>query len=567
MAWQGHPLHVVYRNLMRYSETFRRFEEDWQKSWRKELPRRISHSIAEDLKIALLQTIVNSSSSYDVAFEAGVQFFPNNVTAKPNENPVRAAGGWNFFHLCAIRRTSRLLQFVLNAIHLHTDNPTLERHGVRNVSNAALAVRALSSRLLPLGRNALHVAAVNRDDSTRAGADCFSILASFCEVVFATGLVSGMTNPLLARDFMGKTPSDYLRKLPKVNPSATPLAERTRRHSTRQASTQKQQGNWPRTKFARKELVVALDPTRCDIDEHYLSGPIEGERLSQLLLENRPFVLRASDSYLYDTGSSMGSSQEDSSTEQPPPLPFRRELLRKGLFEKKFGASTIEVDSVPYGSAHRSIFSGQNEGVQDGLSHDSSKFPNASNEVVQTTISEYIRSFVSADSLQRCNKIDEGSPQCEVSSSGDDDDPSSRDILDDDDDEKGTGKFRCPPRYMFSSTFVNRNPDIHAVSAAALEMLRNLSVVYAVKEMQFFLGPAGSGAPVHWHPAALNFLAFGEKLWFLTAPLAKSAAYSNEPVSQWMQQPRTKLLLDQLPSQGGDVLQCTQQPGDIVFVP
>eukprot|EP00750_Incisomonas_marina_P000609 INCI10438.3.p1 GENE.INCI10438.3~~INCI10438.3.p1 ORF type:complete len:874 (+),score=106.57 INCI10438.3:384-3005(+) len=539
MAWQGHPLHVVYDNLIRYSETFKRFEENWLVSWHKELPRRISHGIAEDLKIALVKNIVNNSS-FDVAFEVGVRFFPN-IPETPDKHRG-AAGGWNFFHLCAIRRTSRLLQVVLNSIHLQTNNPTLEQRGVRNVSNAALAVRALSSPLLPLGRNPLHLAAVNRDDRTHSRADCFSILASFCEAVFATGLVSGMTNPLFARDSMGKTPGEYLQKVPKPHLSTS---QRERAPHPRRASTQTQ-GNWPRTQFAATKGVLDLNPARCDVDEYFLPGPIEDEQLTQLLLRGRPFVLRAPDSYLHD---SM-DSQDD--VAKQPGLPFRRHLLRKEPFEKLFGSSTIEVDSVPYGSAHRSIFSGQNEKARHGLGL--LKNRNASNEV-QTTISEYIRSFSSKQSLQYA--IDDDSPECEINSDG-----SSRNVFD----ENGTIQSRWAPKYMFSSAFVDRNPAIRAVSATALDFLRNLSVVHTVKDMQFFLGPAGSGAPVHWHPAALNFLAFGEKLWFLTAPLAKSAAYSNEPVSQWMHQPNTKQLLDQLPPQG-DFLQCTQQPGDILFVP
>ena len=34
-------------------------------------------------------------------------------------------------------------------------------------------------------------------------------------------------------------------------------------------------------------------------------------------------------------------------------------------------------------------------------------------------------------------------------------------------------------------------------------------------EIQFYLGPAGSGAPVHFHGHAVNSLAYGQKKWFL----------------------------------------------------
>ena len=49
---------------------------------------------------------------------------------------------------------------------------------------------------------------------------------------------------------------------------------------------------------------------------------------------------------------------------------------------------------------------------------------------------------------------------------------------------------------------------------------------------QFFLGPAGSGAPFHFHKDAVNFLAHGRKQWWLRPPSA--ALYSVLPVAQWL---------------------------------
>jgi hypothetical protein len=42
--------------------------------------------------------------------------------------------------------------------------------------------------------------------------------------------------------------------------------------------------------------------------------------------------------------------------------------------------------------------------------------------------------------------------------------------------------------------------------------------LYTVRDVvtQFILGPRGSGAPFHYHCAALNFLLFGKKRWLLT---------------------------------------------------
>ena len=50
--------------------------------------------------------------------------------------------------------------------------------------------------------------------------------------------------------------------------------------------------------------------------------------------------------------------------------------------------------------------------------------------------------------------------------------------------------------------------------------------------MQYYVGPAGSGAPLHYHCDAWNALAFGRKRWFLQTPA--DAVFSNRPVSQWL---------------------------------
>jgi hypothetical protein len=49
---------------------------------------------------------------------------------------------------------------------------------------------------------------------------------------------------------------------------------------------------------------------------------------------------------------------------------------------------------------------------------------------------------------------------------------------------------------------------------------------------QFFVGPAGTGAPIHWHGDAWNVCAHGARKWFLFPP--PSASYSNIPMAQWI---------------------------------
>jgi hypothetical protein len=74
-------------------------------------------------------------------------------------------------------------------------------------------------------------------------------------------------------------------------------------------------------------------------------------------------------------------------------------------------------------------------------------------------------------------------------------------------------------------------------------------------EIQFYLGPAGSGAPVHFHGHALNSLSYGQKKWFLFPP--SDAFYSTQ----------IALTFAMNDTRAENSITCTQSAGDIMFVP
>jgi len=76
----------------------------------------------------------------------------------------------------------------------------------------------------------------------------------------------------------------------------------------------------------------------------------------------------------------------------------------------------------------------------------------------------------------------------------------------------------------------------------------------SVTKMQFYLGPALSGAPLHFHRSAWNVLIFGQKRWFLIPP--RHAIYSRQHVWDWWKGRSHQKRLE-----------CVQHPGDLVFVP
>ena len=83
-------------------------------------------------------------------------------------------------------------------------------------------------------------------------------------------------------------------------------------------------------------------------------------------------------------------------------------------------------------------------------------------------------------------------------------------------------------------------------------------------DVQLAIGPPRSGAPVHFHRAAVNTLAYGRKRWFLFPPDA--AHQSILASSHWLQQEystHSKALF----SGGETPIECVQSAGDALFVP
>jgi len=80
-------------------------------------------------------------------------------------------------------------------------------------------------------------------------------------------------------------------------------------------------------------------------------------------------------------------------------------------------------------------------------------------------------------------------------------------------------------------------------------------------EIQFYLGAAGTGSPVHFHGHAINTLAYGEKNWYLWPP--GLAMYSTISAIELV------TLLESRTAESPSLrpLRCTQRAGDVMFVP
>jgi hypothetical protein len=120
---------------------------------------------------------------------------------------------------------------------------------------------------------------------------------------------------------------------------------------------------------------------------------------------------------------------------------------------------------------------------------------------------------------------------------------------------------RAGADYLFESllpgalrTAVEDHLPVQLTSVVAPDWLEGRSV-------QFTLGGAGSGAPPHYHKAAVNTLVYGRKRWWLSPP--RDALYSNIPSSEWVRDGGPT----RMRAHGRMLLECTQHAGDVLYLP
>lgn len=112
-------------------------------------------------------------------------------------------------------------------------------------------------------------------------------------------------------------------------------------------------------------------------------------------------------------------------------------------------------------------------------------------------------------------------------------------------------------KYIFQNT---QDPSMTGNVLAAMTALTD-DLKHWVKptKVQFYLGPVDSGAPLHYHADAINVLAHGTKHWYLQPP--QDAEYHTNPVFEW------ETLSLPLYPESRKPIECTQQAGDLIYVP
>jgi len=116
--------------------------------------------------------------------------------------------------------------------------------------------------------------------------------------------------------------------------------------------------------------------------------------------------------------------------------------------------------------------------------------------------------------------------------------------------------------FAFGSDLLHRFPELREDFDETPALLDGIEVYgqgVEVVNSEFSFGPPGSGASLHFHENAVNALAYGRKRWLLRAP--DQAAYSRQPTAELLKHWRS------LPQSSVKPMECTQQSGDVLFVP
>lgn len=124
-------------------------------------------------------------------------------------------------------------------------------------------------------------------------------------------------------------------------------------------------------------------------------------------------------------------------------------------------------------------------------------------------------------------------------------------------DETSIGKSKHPPLYVFTTPSSAWHKKLLEDAPIPSFVHSKESPIIIDVETQFYLGSKGTGAPVHFHGAAINILAFGMKKWYIYQP--SDAFYTTQSVYESINSNDV--------NSATNALQCTQKAGDMMYIP
>ena len=122
------------------------------------------------------------------------------------------------------------------------------------------------------------------------------------------------------------------------------------------------------------------------------------------------------------------------------------------------------------------------------------------------------------------------------------------------------GQRLPPPRYIYAP-ITDISPPNSSIMQTVLPLTPSFVDRKKIKRpaSHFYLGSAGSGAPMHYHSHAYNVLVYGRKRWVVLPP--RHALFSKQHIANWLETEYKALRED------GAAMECIQEPGDVLYIP
>eukprot|EP00750_Incisomonas_marina_P015165 INCI18102.2.p1 GENE.INCI18102.2~~INCI18102.2.p1 ORF type:complete len:951 (-),score=161.33 INCI18102.2:836-3688(-) len=539
--WQGDLYHVEYKSLLHSSPTFASLVADWNKFGPTDfIDRSVSHAINEEASLA----------NFRLLLSAGLD-----ITEIAMQQPT---DGWNIFHLLTHFHYARCVKLLFNEIERQcafTSNGVRQSEARRAIILRA-ARRALQQTDSIMRRTPAHFAAAFfGNTSTLAVLEEGSQMVDRLIRKYDVQPEASAGPVMPTQDVLGNIPARYAdgtasNRIPRHKmPSA--FFQKATSHNALSGSTDKTaineyhknqnaqssietgdkphfsseaDGGWGEHFGIRSDLE-STPPGRCDIIE-VATMPSKAE-WAELVMAGQPFVVR------------NGAEQ----------LGLRRHLWERETFLETYGTQPVRVGKIPYQRSFASDIPRDNE-----FQH------NPMDDIVN--MSDFISSFHDHGGADTT-----GIPNYLFTTKFTTDNPSLMESCAEAFEfAMDVGAYYCRSLNAMISAADGRSHDqphciklcsFLAFTHPALHVVDGINVLF---EGQFYLGPPASGAPAHWHSAAINVMAFGKKRWALFPP-HNGSFYSIKPSVDFFKWdvPEMEAL--------GQVLHFTQNSGDILCVP
>jgi hypothetical protein len=498
---------VEYVSLLHASPTFAALVDDWNTYGPTDfIDRTVSIALNEEASLVNFRLLLN----------AGID-----LTEISMQQPT---DGWNILHILTHFHYARCMQMLFNAVEhqVNFDVVGQPQTSARRTSIIKAAYLSLRQTDHMLGRNPIHFASALFGNTTalqvlRRGENMINHLISKYHISVHTQAYGHLIvddSPMLQRDKLQNLPSDYVKKTAKfkIAPGILPSHFNDKAQSVDGGGGGGGVTAMNRYRSNEQQRKVKTEVHKRGEDDDVDGGwgryfgirsDLEATPLGRCdIKEVHKMPSKKEWAELVLAGEPFivrnGADQ----------LGLKRHLWKRRNFLATYGNQSVRVGKIPYQRSFASYVPRDPEFEHNPMDD-------------LTTLNEFVQSFHNHGNGADATGI---------------------------------------PNYLFTTKFTTDNPSILTSCEEAFDFVMDVGGINLIFEGQFYLGPPASGAPAHWHSAAVNVMAWGKKRWALFPPL-NGSFYSIKPSLDFFKWDVPAM------EEQNQVVHFTQNSGDILCVP